>query len=726
VTRPVDSLDPATIGGVAVQGESSTADAGALPDEALFDDESLVSRYMRLYYEEWNKPFWQYLRKNVSVDFGYYTGSAQWTDEQKRQMEAVKKPALTLNYIQPVINSLQGAERMNRYDPKAAAEQFEDVKTADVFTRLLRRTVYDANGEFVLSEGFRDGSVCGVVAFELPISYDENPLKPKIECATVRVPDDLIWSTPWRRYDLQDVRAMWRHRWVDVNDLCAHYPKKRKEILDALKEVKAITVADASRVGPILSEGDPKDAYAGVEGIRPEDDQAFWFDIERERVRVLELYYPRFYPTYILASDDGKRVVSSTEEEKIARVYRKLVDKNPFGAFTMLQHNRRKIRMAVLLPVTRMVLEQGQPYARDVTNYPFVPYFANFVRDDVYGVVRSLRDPQDEINSRRSQVAWLLRASGDGWFVEENALSDPAKFQEESRDPKGVYMTRPGKPDPTRIPAPNVPQGLFEIVKMAVNEIAHISGMKTEVTAAGADRQLSGVAMARRQNESDVVSSTMFDTFRLTKRLFYQMMAKRIQEVYTDERTVRLLNAETAQDEFVTINQAVPSQPAEAHDPGSNPSPETRYKVLNDITTLEFDLQMVESPASPTARSAALQTILDLLQKVPALAPLFADEIVQMTDGLPNKDILVKRVKDMTEQLMQPKPPEEPKKNISLKGDVPPEIAAKIAMDAAGVSPGAQDPAKAMGAEAGNEQNPSGQLPTGGAPTVNRPDLPQR
>jgi hypothetical protein len=80
----------------------------------------------------------------------------------------------------------------------------------------------------------------------------------------------------------------------------------------------------------------------------------------------------------------------------------------------------------------------------------------------------------------------------------------------------------------------------------------------------------------------------------------------------------------------------------------------------------------------------------------------------------------------MTEQLMQPKPPEEPKKNISLKGDVPPEIAAKIAMDAAGVSPGAQDPAKAMGADAGNEQNPSGQLPTGGAPTVNRPDLPQR
>jgi hypothetical protein len=723
MTRPVESLDPQTIGGVAVEGESKTADAGALPDEALWDDESIVSRYMRLYYEEWNKPFWQSLRKNVSVDFGYYTGSAQWTENQKREMEAVKKPALTLNYIQPVINSLQGAERLNRYDPKAAAEQFEDVKTADVFTRLLRRTVYDANGEFVLSEGFRDGSVCGVVCFELPISYDEDPLNPKIECATVRVPDDLIWSTPWRRYDLQDVRAMWRHRWVDVNDLCAHYPKKTKEILEALREVKAITVADASRVGPILNEGDPKDHYAAVEGIRPEDDQAFWFDIERERVRVLECYYPRWYPTYILASTDGKRVLSSTEEQKIAAIYKKLVDKNPFGAFTMMQHNRRKVRMAVLLPVTRMVLEQGQPFEKDTGNYPFIPYFANMVRDDVYGVVRSLRDPQDEINSRRSQVAWLLRASGDGWFVEENALSDPKTFEEQSRDPKGVYMTRPNKPDPTRIPAPNVPQGLFEIVKMAVNEIAHISGMKTEVTASGADRQLSGVAMARRQNESDVVSATMFDTFRLTKRLFYQLMAKRIQEVYTDERTVRLLNADTAQDEYVTINQAVP---AEAHDPGSNPSPETRYRVLNDISTLAFDLEMVESPASPTARAAALQTILDLLQKVPALAPLFADEIVQMTDGLPNKDTLVQRVKQMTEQLLQPKPPEQPKTSISLKGDVPPQLAAELAAAATGAGPGEQDPSKQMGANNGNPQNPSGQLPTGGAPTVNRPDLPQR
>ena len=673
-----------------------------------------VTRYMQMFREEWEKPFWQELRIQASQDFAYYTGAGQWTPEDKLRMERAQKPALTLNHIQPTCNLLFGLERTNRFDPQAKPEGEDDVDLANVFTRLLRRTMVDTDGEYVLSEGFQDGTICGVAAFELPIDYTEDPLYGDIRFRTVRVPDELIWATPWRQYDLSDVRAMFRHKWVDVDDLIALYPEKREAITEALSSVNKLTPQDATRDGSILSDGDPKDRYAGVDPRRPQDDLQFWFDIEHNRVRVLEVYYPDYYPTWILASGDGKRVVTSTDEPKIKRIYERLAETQMGQGYRLLQRNVRKIQMMVILPATGEILSEGTPFEKDTASYPYVAFFANFVRDDIYGVVRSLKDPQDEINARRSQIAWLTKATGDGWFVDRGSLEDPTKFQEESRDPKGTYIVKPQANDPRRIPPPNIPQGMFEILRVAVNEVRQISGVNSELLAAE-ENTASGVAIARRQHQGQVVTTTLFDNFRLTKRLIWRKMARRIQEVYTDARTIRLLNEDTGEDEFVKINDPV-------EEPGDSPDAATRMRVLNDITALKYDIVLRESPASPTARSAALATLLELIQKVPAAAPILLDEIVALTDGLHNRDTVIKRVKQLVAQMLAPKGPEPPKVAINLRGELDPMRAADLADGALdGKSGPEQNP---LGAANGNPQNPSGQLPTGGAKLNERPDLP--
>ena len=148
--------------------------------------------------------------------------------------------------------------------------------------------------------------------------------------------------------------------------------------------------------------------------------------------------------------------------------------------------------------------------------------------------------------------------------------------------------------------------------------------------------------------------------------------------------------------------------------------------MLNDISTLKYDIVMVESPASPTARQAALATMLELLQKVPAIAPLIVDVIFEMTEGLPNRDVVLKRVKAfVAEQTAQPQGPPPPKVSVLLKGDIDPYTAKDLADDAqVNRSTAAMGPGGRMGAEAGNAQNPSGQLPTGGKKLEDRADLP--
>lgn len=677
-----------------------------------YDRETLAQRMIRMFREEWDKPFWRDLRLNVSLDFGYYTGSGQYDPAVRKKFEEQGKPALVLNHIRPTCLVLFGLERMNRYDPKAAPHGAEDKSVAEVFTRLLRKVHQDTNAEYVLSDGFEDGTIGGVVAFELPIEYGQD-IRGEIGFQTVRVPDELMWATPWKRYDLQDTRAMWRHKWVDVDDLVALYPRKRDEILEALEAVSSANPRDVNQQPAQLSQGDPSDAYRSGDVVtRPQDDRDFWFDEKAGRVRVLECYYPVYEPHWLLSVDGGRRVIQSTSDVRLRRLLADLTRRDPTRQLTLIERTLRRIEMCVVLPATEQELEHGVPFEKDRQGYPFVPFFAELKRDEIQGVVRSLRDPQDEINARRSQIAWLTKATGDGWFADQDSLVDQAAFERDSRDPKGVYLVRKNAADPRRMPAPTVPQELFRILAEAQNEIRMISGVNASMRGLRESDE-SGIAMQRAKLQGEIITTPIFDNFKFTKRLIYQKMARRIQEVYTDERVVRLLNPDTGEDEFVTINQVV-EEPA---DPATDPR--VRRKVLNDLNTLKYDLILVETPASPTQRAATLATLLDLLEKVPAATPLFLDAIVELLDGLPEK--IVQRAKQwVAAHTDAPSGPPAPKVSISLRGELDPVTTKDLADGSLDATP---DPARQMGAEHGNPQNPSGQLPKGGGVAATRPDL---
>lgn len=712
-------------------------------EEGSFSDENnwLIEQFRR----EWDKPFWRDLREQVMTDFAYYTGSGQWTREQIAENADNKKPTLTLNHIKPTCETIFGLERMNRQQPRAAAEGESDRQTAAVFTRLMRRSMYDCDGEYQLSDAFEDGVICGVSMLSLPIRYADDPFNGDIDIEVLRVPEEVMWTTPWRRYDLDDCRIQWRHKWVHVDDLIAQYPDERAKIIEGINRWGLLYPLDRSPQGAVLTEGDPADPYApSADYRRGQDDRAFWFNEQENACRVLECYFPKYTKVTVLATEDGRRVIRVLDEAKAREIYRQFTSANPSMGLSVVTRIERTVYMKVILPLTGETLEEGYAFEKDKNTFPFVPYFAHLKRDEVFGVVRSLRDAQDEINARRSQIAWLLRATGDGWFVDQGAMVNLAQFESESRDPKGVYEVLPGRPDPRRMPPPSVPQNLFELLRWAQQEIRLISAVNSELTGGGAeDRSLSGVAMQRRQQQGIVATSSLFDNFKRTKRTFYKKLAKRIQEVYTGQRVVRLLNEDTHEEEFVQLNQPTavdangqPMAPEEiAQLPGSNPPPGVTLRVLNDISTVKYDVVMIEEPASPTARSAALATLLELLQKAPGVAPLLVESIVELTEGLPNRDRTLKAVKQWAASLAGPQGPPPPKVSVVLRGDVSPQDSQDLLDDSTANSsrgPGAQGgaggqgPGGPMGAANGNEANPNGQLPTGGAPNALRADLPAR
>jgi hypothetical protein len=301
--------------------------------------------------------------------------------------------------------------------------------------------------------------------------------------------------------------------------------------------------------------------------------------------------------------------------------------------------------------------------------------------------------------------------------VDEGTLNNLDAFERENRDPKGVYIVKKERRLPVRIPAPNIPQGLFEIIVSAVNEIRHISMVNTEMQG-GESTAESGVAKKILIQQGNIGNNELFDNFRFTKRLIWKKMARRIQEKYSDEDVVRLFNPETGGYDFIDINKETNEGAADM------PSPSLRYKVLNDISSLKYDMTFTETPISPTHRAGALANLLELMQKVPAVAPYLFASIVEMTDGIPEHDKIVAQMRALEKSLTEPQPSPPPKTSISLKGeDIPLEARTALAYKAIN-EPDPRSTENPMGAQAGNAQNPGGQIPTGGQKLNDRADLP--
>jgi hypothetical protein len=135
-------------------------------------------------------------------------------------------------------------------------------------------------------------------------------------------------------------------------------------------------------------------------------------------------------------------------------------------------------------------------------------------------------------------------------------------------------------------------------------------------------------------------------------------------------------------------------------------------------------MQFTEVPISATHRQGALANLLELMQKVPAVAPYLFASIVEMTDGIPEHDKIIAQMRALAKSLTEPQPSPPPKTSIALKGeDIPEEARVALAYKAIN-EPDPRTQQNPMGAGSGNVQNPSGQIPTGGQKLTERADLP--
>ena len=88
----------------------------------------------------------------------YYNGE-QWDESVKTSLEAVKRPALTINAIMPVVNALIGEQINQRAEITLRPKRHTTMELAEVQTRLLHHILETNRYRYQETQIFTDGII---------------------------------------------------------------------------------------------------------------------------------------------------------------------------------------------------------------------------------------------------------------------------------------------------------------------------------------------------------------------------------------------------------------------------------------------------------------------------------------------------------------------------------------------------------------------------------------
>ncbi|TXH52120.1 MAG: hypothetical protein E6Q97_16840 [Desulfurellales bacterium] len=291
-----------------------------------------------------------------------YYHDKQWTDTERKKLRARGQQDTVRNRIKRKIDVLVGVEQRRRRDPKAYPRNPQDEQSATTATMGLRFACEKNLWEQVASQAAHCGFTSGIGAAWIGIEADARGVN---EVAIRIVPEDRFFYDPRSvQHDFSDARYVGEHIWQDIEDAVAAHPKQEKEL-------RAMVDSHGSSLTTHTVEED----YAHL-----------WGDFERQRVRIVQMYEKK--PLAPAMQGFGWYYCKFTGDLELE------------GAWS--------------------------PY-KDTYGIPEHPYEAWTCyideRGQRYGVVRTMKSVQDEINHRASKVLWRL--STRQMHTRRNALLDP-------------------------------------------------------------------------------------------------------------------------------------------------------------------------------------------------------------------------------------------------------------------------------------------------------------
>ena len=568
-----------------------------------YQNEELHRQLMATYRMELDRQYEN--RAQMAIDEDFYD-NIQWDEDDAEVLRERGQAPLVFNVISQSVNWIIGSEKRGRVDFKILPRTKEDAKPAERKTSLLKYLSDVNRTTFHRSRAFEDATKVGVGWLEDGVQDDDQgePVYSRYESWR-----NMLWDSAATEMDLKDCRFVSRSKWVDL-DIAVAIAPDRRHLLER-------SAADADAYGTDGIGRDADEAMDSIEnhlemGIESLASHAY----NRQRVRMIEMWFriPKTVQRIVQGQFAGEEYDENNPGHQQAMEN---------GEAFVGQRLDLRMHVALMTPLGLVALEES-PYKHN--RFPFTPIWGNRRgRDGMpYGVIRGMRDLQEDINKRASKALYIL--SSNKVVMDEGAVDDIEEFRREVARPDAIIEKRPGKEMNLNVDR-GLEQAHFNLMMQDISMIQQVSGVTDELLGRQTNAQ-SGKAVEARQNQGMMSTAKLFDNMRFAIQMQGEIQLSLIEQYFTEQKTFRITNQRGTPD-FVDVNDGLPD---------------------NDIVRSKADFVISEDEWRATLRQAAAEELMEMITRMPPEVSIVMLDLVVEAMDIPNRDELVKRIRAINGQ----------------------------------------------------------------------------
>ena len=558
-------------------------------------------------------------RYQMALDEDFYDG-LQWSEQDIAELEARGQAAYVYNKVKPTIDWVIGTEKRTRIDFKVLPREEDDVDGAETKTKLLKYLSDVNKTPFHRSRAFSDQVKAGVGWLEDGIRAD-----PEEELLYSRAESwrNIIYDSSSMERDMKDARFIFRLRWTDLDIAQAYFPDRAELLRQAAMGQDLVNTETDDDLWYLGQHFQARDAKGEVIGRRSFVSDALFFN-RRERVKLIECWY-RVPVCERLCR--GRGIGAGFDGAKFDSSNQAMVAAFRDGAVSVVDTVRLKVRVAIMTE-GHMLVDVESPYKHN--RFPFTPLWCyRRARDNApYGLIRNVRDPQEDLNKRASKALFIL--STNQIEAESDASDDWEETRSEAARPDGVIIRKKGTKLDVKRDSVLAEEHLMLMDKDS-KMIQDVGGV-TDENMGRQTNATSGKAILARQDQGSILTAEVFDNLRFAMQLQGEIQLS-LSEQYVSEAKVLRIVGNRGKLEWIKINQ-----------PGEGD------EIINDITRRQADFLIGEEDFRQTLRIAMFETMSEMVGKLPPeVAIQLLDMVVDLSDA-PNKEEMVSRIRKINGQ----------------------------------------------------------------------------
>lgn len=455
-------------------------------------------------------------------DEAYFLGN-QWSLEELAYLNNQRRSSFTYNMIRRMVSLVDGIQRQNQLGSRVTAIEDAAEETADILTDALQYVMQFGDGYEKKNQAFKDALITGISFISPYIDYRDDPVSGDIRFKVDQW-NSAMWDPFYYEPDLSDCSFFSRRKYLS-----------RPEIISLLPD-RADTIER-------LSYGTRDDKFTYLPFARQ------W---GLQKLMSYTEYWRKTWKVKNVLVDMESGEVTEWKGDQSRLKYLKEIH----PAFEIMRKPVRTVELGVI--VEGELLYYGQdPYGLD--DYPFVPCYGGEFRPSfdlftwkLQGLVRFVRDPQTELNKRRSKMVDLLDAQlNNGWIAKTGAVTNNSSLFKSGSGQ--VIFLRPDASleDVQRLNAPDIPQGHFALMDAFEKDIPNILGVNPEMLGMPENEKVETAAMlAKMRQAAGLVSLRgLFDQLSVTQKILSKKVLKLIQKNYTPEK-IRMITKKEPTAEF--------------------------------------------------------------------------------------------------------------------------------------------------------------------------------